>query len=65
MPLTLFEKLWSAHEIRDLGDGQSLILIDRVFLHERTGAIALRNMAESGRAVRDPSRVFCTMDPVS
>lgn len=64
MPLTLFEKLWSAHEIRDLGDGQSLILIDRVFLHERTGAIALRNMAESGRAVRDPSRVFCTMDHI-
>lgn len=64
MAKTLFDKLWDLHEIRDLGGGESLLAIDRVFLHERTGSIALKSMAEEGRVVRDPDRVFCTMDHI-
>ncbi len=41
-----------------------LIAIDRVFLHERTGAAALKRMAEMGRDVRDPARVFAVMDHI-
>lgn len=64
MARTLFDKLWDLHEIHPLGDGESLLAIDRVFLHERTGSIALKSMAEDGRRVRDPARVFCTMDHI-
>ncbi len=64
MKKTLFDKLWDAHEIRSLGERESLVLIDRVFLHERTGAVALQHMAATGRKVRHPDRVFCTMDHI-
>jgi 3-isopropylmalate/(R)-2-methylmalate dehydratase large subunit len=64
MSQTLFDKLWQAHEVRTLDNGESLLLIDRIFLHERTGAVALMNMAETGREVRHPDRVFCTMDHI-
>jgi 3-isopropylmalate/(R)-2-methylmalate dehydratase large subunit len=42
----------------------ALIAIDRVFLHERTGSVALKSLEEAGRRVTDPSRVFCTMDHI-
>mgnify|MGYP001826300478 FL=1 len=64
MAQTLFDKLWNLHEIIPLDEGESLLAIDRVFLHERTGSIALTTMAEESRTVRDPERVFCTMDHI-
>lgn len=64
MGRTLFDKIWDAHVIADLGDGDTLLYIDRVFLHERTGSIALQGMAENRRAVRTPRHVFCTMDHI-
>ncbi len=64
MPLTLFEKLWQIHAITDLGDGESLVNIDRIFLHERTGSIALKSLEESGRSIASPNNVFCTMDHI-
>lgn len=63
-PRTLFDKLWDQHRIRELDDGSSLILIDRIFLHERTGAVALESLADAGRPVRNPATVFCTMDHI-
>jgi 3-isopropylmalate/(R)-2-methylmalate dehydratase large subunit len=64
MARTLFEKIWDAHVIADLGGGTALIAIDRVFLHERTGAAALKSMAAAGRKVSDPRRVFAVMDHI-
>ena len=64
MPKTLFEKIWQDHLVADLGDGSSLLHIDRVFLHERTGSIALSGMAEKNRPVKNPGHVFCTMDHI-
>ena len=61
---TLFAKIWDAHVVADLGGGNALIAIDRVFLHERTGAAALKAMAEQGRPVIDPARVFAVMDHI-
>jgi len=61
---TLFDKLWDAHVVRALDETHDLIAIDRILLHERTGGIALKSLAEAGRAVRDPARVFVTMDHV-
>ncbi|WP_299592287.1 3-isopropylmalate dehydratase large subunit [uncultured Microbulbifer sp.] len=63
-PTTLFDKLWQAHEVRLLPGGDSLIYIDRIFLHERTGSIALQSLESAGYPVRDPQRVFCTMDHI-
>ncbi|MFZ9395519.1 MAG: 3-isopropylmalate dehydratase large subunit [Erythrobacter sp.] len=64
MPQTLFDKIWHTHLVADTGTGSCLIAIDRVFLHERTGAAALKRMAELGRAVLDPARVFAVMDHI-
>lgn len=64
MPRTLFDKLWSLHLVRELDDGAGLIAIDRIFLHERTGSVALKSLREAGRAIADPARVFCTMDHI-
>jgi 3-isopropylmalate/(R)-2-methylmalate dehydratase large subunit len=64
VPRTLFAKIWDAHVVVDLGGGNALIAIDRVFLHERTGAAALKSMAAAGRPVVDPARVFAVMDHI-
>lgn len=64
MPLTIIEKIWNEHQIADLGDGSCLIYIDRVFLHERTGSVALKGLEASGRHVRNPEQAFCTMDHI-
>lgn len=64
MSTTIIEKIWRQHEIADLGDGTSLIYIDRIFLHERTGSVALKGLEAMGREVRNPEQVFCTMDHI-
>lgn len=64
MATTLFEKLWSEHEIQRLDDGDSLLYIDRLFLHERTGSVALESLFSLGRRVRAPAQVFCSMDHI-
>jgi 3-isopropylmalate/(R)-2-methylmalate dehydratase large subunit len=61
---TLVDKLWDLHTVADLGDGTSLLYIDRIFLHERTGSVALQGLAAAGRTVRNPEQVFCTMDHI-
>lgn len=61
---TLLDKLWLQHLIADLGDGASLLHIDRIFLHERTGSVALQTLESDGRRVRHPELVFCTMDHI-
>ena len=63
-PRTLFEKLWAAHEVARTDDGQSLIAIDRIFLHERTGTLALQALEKAGRTIRHPGRTFCVMDHI-
>jgi 3-isopropylmalate/(R)-2-methylmalate dehydratase large subunit len=63
-PKTLFDKIWATHRIAALDTAIDLIAIDRVLLHERTGGIALRGIAEHGRKVLDPARVFATMDHI-
>jgi 3-isopropylmalate/(R)-2-methylmalate dehydratase large subunit len=64
MAVTLFDKIWTAHRVAEAPGGAALIAIDRVFLHERTGAAALKSMAAAGRPVHDPSRVFAVMDHI-
>ena len=63
-PRTLFAKLWDAHVVAALGPDEDLLAIDRVFLHERTGSVALRSLAAAGRPVIDPARVFAVTDHI-
>jgi 3-isopropylmalate/(R)-2-methylmalate dehydratase large subunit len=60
---TLFAKLWDSHVVASVG-GDDLVAIDRVFLHERTGSVALRSLAAAGRRVLDPARVFAVTDHI-
>jgi 3-isopropylmalate/(R)-2-methylmalate dehydratase large subunit len=63
-PTTLFQKIWDDHLIADLPGGSSLLLIDRILLHERTGGVALKSLAAAGRRVLAPRQAFATMDHV-
>lgn len=64
MPQTLLEKIWALHRIASAGEHSDLIAIDRVFLHERTGASALNSMKQAGRCILDSARVFAVMDHI-
>ena len=64
MGRTLIQKLWDAHTVADLGDDATLLYMDRVFLHERTGSVSLKGLEAAGRKVRNPEQVFCTMDHI-
>lgn len=63
MAQTLFDKLWTTHAVRDDG-GETLLYIDRVCLHERTGSIALESLADRGLPVARPEQAFCIMDHI-
>lgn len=61
-PRTLFDKLWDAHVIRELGDGWALLHIDRHLLHDLSGPPALNDVRTRGMALHDPELVFATPD---
>jgi len=61
---SLFTKLWTSHLVSPADEKSDFLYIDRVFLHERTGSIALKSMLEKGRAVQDPDQVFATIDHI-
>ncbi|MDC8832650.1 3-isopropylmalate dehydratase large subunit [Alteromonas gilva] len=61
MAKTLYDKVWQAHVIDQIGD-DSLIYIDRHLIHEVTSPQAFSGLNEKGRKVRRPDRTFATMD---
>ncbi len=61
---TLFDKLWDEHLVEPQSDGTDLVYIDRIFLHERTGSIALASLEAERREVFCPEQVFCCMDHI-
>lgn len=63
-PLPLFDRIWRSHVVASLEGGADLVAIDRIFLHERTGAAALNALAAAGRKVADPARVFAVTDHI-
>src|ERR1700738_427712 len=63
MPRTLFEKIWDAHVVRDLGGGWALLHIDRHLLHDLSGPPALAEIARRKLKVRHPERTFAVADP--
>ena len=49
MAKTLYDKLWDAHLVKDLGDGSALIYIDRHLIHEVTSPQAFEGLTLAGR----------------
>ncbi|MGA7984372.1 MAG: aconitase family protein, partial [Burkholderiales bacterium] len=64
MALTLFDKIWNAHVVADLGGGTALLHVDRHLLHDLGGGKALAEVAARGLRVRNPELTFATADHV-
>jgi len=62
MAKTLFDKIWDSHVITDLGNGFVLLHIDRVLLHDLSGARALREVIDKGYTPAQPRLVYATPD---
>lgn len=62
---TLYDKLLSSHAIRQSDDGGTLVLIDRVLLHERTGSVALASLEADKRPLAAPETVLATIDHIA
>src|ERR1700739_185660 len=59
--LTLFDKLWAAHEIVRRDDGAALLWVDRHYVHEGSFN-AFSQMKARGRSVAEPGLTFGVAD---
>ncbi|MFZ2307617.1 MAG: 3-isopropylmalate dehydratase large subunit [Rhodoferax sp.] len=62
--LSYFEKVWDEHAIDNVGDGIWLLQVDRLFLHEVTGSVSLRELRRAGHSVDSPMQVSTVIDHV-
>ncbi|ETR78700.1 isopropylmalate isomerase [Afipia sp. P52-10] len=60
--LTLLDKLWDPHVVRDYGNGFALLHIDRHLLHDLSGARALLFTEQQGHSVANAELCFATAD---
>ena len=61
LPRTLFDKLWDAHVVTVRKDGETLLWVDRHFVHEGSHH-AFRKLDERGAAVAEPALTFGIAD---
>jgi 3-isopropylmalate/(R)-2-methylmalate dehydratase large subunit len=62
-PRTLFEKIWTAHEVvPESADNPAVLYIDLHLIHEVTSPQAFTVLRERGLRVRRPDRTIATMD---
>jgi 3-isopropylmalate/(R)-2-methylmalate dehydratase large subunit len=61
-PSTLFDKVWQAHVIEDLGDGWALLHIDRHLLHDLSGPRGMVDLEARQLPVVSPELAFATPD---
>lgn len=59
---SLFDKLWDAHVIRELGDGWALLHIDRHLLHDLSGPPVLGEVQARGLPLHNAELIFATPD---
>jgi 3-isopropylmalate/(R)-2-methylmalate dehydratase large subunit len=62
MPLTLYEKLWSSHLVREEPDGTALLYIDRHLVHEVTSPQAFEGLEVAHRKPWRIDSVVATAD---
>jgi 3-isopropylmalate/(R)-2-methylmalate dehydratase large subunit len=63
-PKSLFDKVWDAHAVRELPDGQTQLFIGLHLIHEVTSPQAFAQLREMGLRVRFPQRTFATVDHI-
>ena len=64
MPKSLFEKVWQAHAVRTLANGQTQLLIGTHLIHEVTSPQAFGMLRDLGLQVAMPHRTFATVDHI-
>ena len=60
--MTLFEKLWRAHVVREAQNEPTLLYIDLHLIHEVTSPQAFEGLRQAGRKVRRPGLTVGTAD---
>lgn len=64
MGKSLFEKVWDAHTVRTLSNGQTQLLVGTHLLHEVTSPQAFGMLRDLGISVAYPHRTFATVDHI-
>lgn len=64
MGKSLFEKVWDAHTVRQLANGQTQLLIGTHLIHEVTSPQAFGMLRDKGLKVQYPHRTFATVDHI-
>ncbi len=62
MPRTLFDKIWDAHVVDQMGDGTCVLYIDRHLVHEVTSPQAFEGLRLAGRGVRRVDATIAVAD---
>ena len=63
-PRHLFDKVWDAHAVGTLANGQTQLLIGTHLIHEVTSPQAFGMLDDLGLSVRMPHRTFATVDHI-
>ena len=64
MAKNLFQKVWDAHTVRKLSNGQTQLLIGTHLIHEVTSPQAFGMLRDLGIKVKYPNRTFATVDHI-
>ncbi len=64
MAKSLFEKVWDAHAVRTLANGQTQLLIGTHLIHEVTSPQAFGMLRDLNLPVLMPTRTFATVDHI-
>ena len=64
MAKTLFQKVWDAHAVRRLPNGQTQLFIGTHLIHEVTSPQAFGMLRDLNLKVRYPQRTFATVDHI-
>jgi 3-isopropylmalate/(R)-2-methylmalate dehydratase large subunit len=64
MGKSLFEKVWDAHAVRQLSNGQTQLFIGTHLIHEVTSPQAFGMLRDLGLPVAYPGRTFATVDHI-
>ncbi len=60
-PTTMLDKIWERHVVTARDDGETLLYVDRHFVHDGSFH-AFENLRRAGRAVRRPAQTFAFAD---
>jgi 3-isopropylmalate/(R)-2-methylmalate dehydratase large subunit len=64
MGQTLLDKVWAAHSVRQLPNGQTQLFIGLHLLHEVTSPQAFSMLRDLGLTVKYPQRTYATIDHI-